>query len=429
MNDRHFKHIRPAFDSARRTLLQGLGAGVAVAGTGWPRWAMAAPPYQLRAAALSAQRIPAQAVIDKFIAKYAGSTVNLTAVDVDQLYTSTRVSLAAGNAADILTVQPGNGNPITIGQLKGFLGDLSSYPFAGKIPASLNSLVRIDGKLLMLPIVLSTIGGIYNVKTFEAKGWVLPKTWTEFLALCEKIKASGMIPIAAGNGTNWVNQLITYALLPSIVYADNPNFNEDRKAGKVKFATSGWKEALTKYMELQKLGFLSPNPNGTSIDEQLQMVASGKAAMAIVTSGNLTNMFKYAGHRDFAIMPVPSSDNPAKFWATATASTGYAVNAKAANPEAAQAFMNFLAEPDSINVFSSAAVSPTVLPSAPNPEIDKIFRAWTDIYRQGRTTPYPDFTWPNPRAQQIHNAGIQDLLAGKTTVDDLLKRMDEAYDA
>lgn len=414
--------------TSRRTALQALGAGLALGAAGWPRSA-AAQSYQLRLAALSAQRIPAQAVIDRFVAKYPGSSVNMTAADIDQLYTSTRVSLAAGTAAEVLTVQPGNGNPITIGQLNRFIGDLSGFPFAPKIPKSLDALVRFDGRLLMLPIVLSTIGGIYPTKTFESRGWTLPRTWTEFLALCEKIKASGMIPIAAGNGTNWVNQLITYALLPSIVYADNPNFNEDRRAGKVKFATSGWKEALNKYLELQKLGFLSPNPNGTSIDEQLQMVASGKAAMAIVTSGNLANMFKFAGHRDFAIMPIPASSDANKFWTTASASTGYAINAKAAGSEAARAFMNFLAEPDSVNVFASAAVSPTVLPSAPNPEVDRIFRSWSELFRAGRTTPYPDFTWPNPRAQQIHNAGIQELLAGKTTVDDVLRRMDEAYDA
>ena len=290
-------------------------------------------------------------------------------------------------------------------------------------------MVKVDGHLMMLPIALSTIGGIHNTKTFESKGWTQPRTWSEFLGLCEKIKASGMYPIAAGNGTNWVNQLLTYAILPSIVYADNPRFNEDRRAGKVKFATSGWKEALSKYAELQKLGYLSPNPNGTSIDEQLQMVATGKAGMAIVTAGNLPNMFKYAGHRDFAIMPIPGTDNPSKFWTTASASTGFALNAKAANSEAAQAFLNFVAEPDSVNIFATAAVSPTVLPSAPNAEVDKIYKVWSEIYKQGRTTPYPDFTWPNPRPQQIHNAGIQDLLAGKTTVDDILKRMDEAYDA
>jgi ABC-type glycerol-3-phosphate transport system substrate-binding protein len=71
-------------------------------------------------------------------------------------------------------------------------------PFAGKVPASLDSLVRVDGKLLMLPTTVSTVGGIYNTRTFEAKGWTtLPKTWSEFLGMCEKIKAGGMFPIAA----------------------------------------------------------------------------------------------------------------------------------------------------------------------------------------------------------------------------------------
>ena len=122
----------------RRALLKLASAGAVTSSAGWLTHAFAAPPYQLRATALSSQRIPVQSVIDKFVAKYAGSSVNLAAMDVDQLYTTTRVSLSAGNAAEILTVQPGNGNPITIGQLGKFIGDLSGFSFASKIPGSLS---------------------------------------------------------------------------------------------------------------------------------------------------------------------------------------------------------------------------------------------------------------------------------------------------
>jgi len=419
---------RTQFD--RRTFLQFVGAGVAAGAVGHAPSALAAPPYTLRMTSLTASRAAVQAVIDKFTAKFPGSSVNLTSADVDQLQTSTRVALSSGTAADVLNCWVGNGNPLAIRQLAPgkFLEDLSQQPFASKLPKTLDPVLRVDGKLLILPINLAFIGVIYNTKTFESRGLAVPKTWSEFLALCQKFKDAGAIPLAAGNGTIWVNQLLNYALLPSIVYADNPNFDKDRQDGKVKFATSGWREALTKYLELQKRGFFSPNPNGTSFDEQLQMVASGKAAMAVAISSALANVFKYAGHRDFAMMPLPSSDNPAKLWIPASPGVGYAVNAKASNKEAALALLNFMTEPDVVAAFGAAGQVATVLPSTPNPSVDKLFEHMMPFIRQGRITAFMDQTWPNARVQQIHNSGIQELLAGRTTPEALLKRMDEAYD-
>jgi raffinose/stachyose/melibiose transport system substrate-binding protein len=417
-------------DVRRRNVLKGLAAMAAASAAGLPLKANAAPPYSLRASTITGARAGTQAVMDMFQKSFPGSSVNLTTADVDQLFTSTRIALSAGTAPDLLTVWLGNGNPLSIRQLApgNFLEDLSGQPYASKLAKSLDPVTRVNGKLLVLPIALSFAGAVYNPKLFAERGLKQPKTWTEFLALCQHFKDAGIIPIAVGNGTSWVNQLITYSMLPSIVYANNPNFDRDRQEGKVKFATSGWVETLNKYMELNKRGFFNPNPVGTSIDEAFQLVATGKAAMTIVTSGPLANLFKFAGHKNFTVMGVPSSDDPSKFWMAASPSSGYAVNAKSANKEGALAFLKLLSQPEAVGAFSAAAGVPAMLPSSPNPEIDRIYEHVMPFFREGRTTPMMDQSWPNARVQQIHNAGIQELLTGRTTVDALLKRMDEAYD-
>jgi raffinose/stachyose/melibiose transport system substrate-binding protein len=416
-------------NSSRRVFLAGAGASAVALTTGSQR-ALAAS-YNFRMITSTSARPAVAAAIEAFKAKYPGSNVNLTAADIDQLYTTTRVTLSSGTAADVLTTQMGNGNPITIGQLApgGYLDDLSGQPFAPKLSKSLDAVVRIDGKLYVLPIALSMIGAIYNTKMFAELGLSPPKTWTQFLDLCQKLKDKGIAPLAAGNGTNWINQLITYSLLPSLVYADNPNFNADRQQKKVKFATSGWREALEKYAELNKRGYFSANPTGTSFDEQLQLLAAGKAGMAIVVNSAFANTFKFAGNRDFAMMPVPGSDDPAKLWIAASASSGFSINSKAAAKDAAVAFLNFLAEPDTVAAFSGAGMQPPVLPASANPDVDKLYVLMMPAYREGRSTIFMDQTWPNPRPQQIHNAGVQELLTGRTTPEDILKRMDEAYDS
>ena len=53
---------------------------------------------------------------------------------------------------------------------------------------------KMDGKQISLNIAY-TVGGLWYSKTlFEKNGWTYPTTWDEMLALCEKIKATGIAP-------------------------------------------------------------------------------------------------------------------------------------------------------------------------------------------------------------------------------------------
>src|SRR5688500_18656500 len=62
------------------------------------------------------------------------------------------------------------------------------------IPAILD-LGRYEGQQYLLPYYLTLNGWWYNVNLFEEKGWRPPGTYDELLALCEKIKATGIAPI------------------------------------------------------------------------------------------------------------------------------------------------------------------------------------------------------------------------------------------
>jgi len=62
------------------------------------------------------------------------------------------------------------------------------------LPATLK-LGEYDGKVYLMPFYYSVQGWWYNVDLFAQHGWKPPKTWTELLALCDKIKAAGIAPI------------------------------------------------------------------------------------------------------------------------------------------------------------------------------------------------------------------------------------------
>jgi raffinose/stachyose/melibiose transport system substrate-binding protein len=47
--------------------------------------------------------------------------------------------------------------------------------------------------------------------------------------------------------------------------------------------------------------------------------------------------------------------------------------------------------------------------------------------KAGKTYPFPDQLWPNPKVQQAHLVGLQNIFAGKGSVADMLAAMDKAY--
>ena len=69
-------------------------------------------------------------------------------------------------------------------------------------PGSLDSW-RIKGGVYGLPFVYSCWSIFYNRTLFREHGWKEPRTWDEFLALCGRIRASGMAPLSLP-GTRWL---------------------------------------------------------------------------------------------------------------------------------------------------------------------------------------------------------------------------------
>ncbi|WP_346903797.1 ABC transporter substrate-binding protein, partial [Faecalicatena contorta] len=73
--------------------------------------------------------------------------------------------------------------------------DLSDEPFVENL-ADKEILTAPDGKIYGFAFAVKTggMGVVYNKDLFEEKGVEIPKTYEEFLAVCENLKAQGVTP-------------------------------------------------------------------------------------------------------------------------------------------------------------------------------------------------------------------------------------------
>lgn len=70
------------------------------------------------------------------------------------------------------------------------------------LPGALDSW-RVDGRVYGLPFTYACWSIFYNRALFRAHGWTEPRTWDEFFALCEKIRAAGTVPLSLP-GSRWL---------------------------------------------------------------------------------------------------------------------------------------------------------------------------------------------------------------------------------
>ena len=94
---------------------------------------------------------------------------------------------------------------------RGVLADLASLPQAKLIDPNIQALVTqyasYHGETSVLPYSVAAEGVIYNRDLFDKVGVsAVPTTWTEFLAVCEKFKSKGIVPIYQTYGDTWTLQ-------------------------------------------------------------------------------------------------------------------------------------------------------------------------------------------------------------------------------
>lgn len=369
-------------------------------------------------------------VVKAFEAANPGVKVKLTTGGADQYQQQIRTQLTSGTAPDVMTVWPGNGNVMTVFRAgkNGYLLDLSDRPWASKQPDTIKTVSQYEGKTYTGIFGVNGIGAVYNQQAMDKAGLTPPATWTELLSFCKAAAGKGTPAFALGSQDLWVNQLVIYALVSTVVYGDDRDFDKKMQAGQATFANSPWKTAMAKQIEMDKAGCFQKDPLGTSYEASQKLAATGKT-LGIIQGNWVVALLKQQNPKGtFVLKALPATDDPAKFIMPAAAGAGYGVNAKAKNKDLALKFVDFVMSPKGMSLFNEKQGSLPSLPGSGS-AVDPSLAELSKFLKEGRTVPFMDQLWPNAKVAANMTTGIQEIFSGQSTPDKVLAGMDADYKA
>lgn len=373
-----------------------------------------------------------EAAVAQFEDDNPGVHVELSIADVEQYQATLRTQLSAGTAPDVLFIWPADGNPAAVRQIApgGFLEDLSDRSWVSGYPDSLKDLTAIDGKTYLMAPAVTAFGPWYNQTVLDEVGLEAPSVWSDVIPFCEAVSGAGKTAFALGAATPNATQTVLYGLVPDLVYGADPDFDKKLESGDATFTdTEGWVTAMSRYDEMSKAGCFSPDATGVAQDEQIRQVAAGEALGMFGIGFQVGGLRSQAPDSEFLLHALSGDDDAETNLMTVSNAGGAAVNSKAKNKELAIKFVDYLGSAEGLQTYNDALGG--TVPSIPTgvETDDPNLATITEYLADGRSVQFLNQYWPNARIEQAMYAGIQGMLAGTETPEDVLKAMDAEFTA
>ncbi|PYI51285.1 ABC transporter substrate-binding protein [Paenibacillus flagellatus] len=285
-----------------------------------------------------------------FIANYetrSGNRVDVQMLPATEFENMLKIKMMSGEGPDLFVT-----DDIAMSQFqlpKDWFEDLSGEPWANRLSESGKAIIRWnDGRITGLPVTNpGGMGMVYNKAIFQKLGLDIPKTWDEFLKVCERIKQAGIVPvnIQLANGsefgtTHMMHQLFANAEINRGNDADR--FWQDMNAHKIKITeVEEYERALNQMVELKEKGYINDDFISTTFEMSQENLGSGKVAMHPAGDFILEPLLAKYPNVELGFFSMPFGDTPGAI--ALYAGVGISVNSKAANKAEALELMRLFA--------------------------------------------------------------------------------------
>ncbi|KIF77732.1 ABC transporter substrate-binding protein [Streptomyces sp. 150FB] len=368
---------------SRRGFLAGAGAvgaaalmsGCVTAGSSGGKSQSGSGPVTLQSNLSAPQAKSAmQKLVDSFNKTGKGSAT-LNTVASETFRTQLPTYLTSANPPDLLTWYPGSvADSYAQKNLLLDVSDIWTKPeFAGYSAAQQKLCTSSSGKKVFVPATYYWWGVFYKKSNFKKWGVKEPKTWDEFLDLCDKLKSKGIAPIGLGAGGNtaWVaSSWFDYLN----IRINGATYHRELLAGKHRFDDPEVHKVFDRWSEA--LPYFDPNGTALAFQDATTALLQSRTGMMLIGTFFADSVPKSElDDIDFFRFPVIDPKVP---MAEEGPTDGYFASAHTAHKDEVKELMRYMATAEAQEIYLKGS-SGTALPTNP-----KAKDTGTPLVKKGR---------------------------------------------
>jgi multiple sugar transport system substrate-binding protein len=295
-----------------------------------------------------------QALVDGFNSR-KGTQASVNAIPMETFRTQLPTQLSSQSPSDLYTWYAGG--VARSYAAKGLLLDLSDIwkSFNGYTDAVKTLSSSADGKQIIVPVSYYWWGMFYRKSNFEKWGVQPPRTWDEFIALCETLKGKGIAPLGLGAGgttpwmaSGWFDYLN--------IRINGAPYHRELLAGKRKFTDPEVKKVFERWKTV--LPYFDPNAAALATQDAVTSLLQGRNGMMLIGTFVANTAPKdQVADLDFFQFPIIDPSVPV---AEEAPTDGFFASARAPHVDGAKEFLNYVATPEAQELFAKASPSMTL---------------------------------------------------------------------
>ena len=348
-----------------------------------------------------------ETIIGEFTKKYAGTSVRQDITPSNDYQSNALAQIRQGTVGDLFSAF--RGAQFNDMAKAGLFTDLTSTGLADKYTANLIAPGASDGKQLGFPYQLVLNMPVYNQEMLTGVGATAPPAdWDGFLALCEKLKGTGVVPMAwpggeIGNAGHLFNSMVMNA-------APSDDMCAQIEAGTMKVTDDWFLGMLKQYQQL--IPYFQPNATGTAVEPAQQMFASGKAAMLVTGTFHMAAVRALGAKFGMNVLsPITTTADKAKYQGIHNATFIMGVSTASKNPNTAFALLSLLSDPTIAGKYGDATAQLVTLKNVNYSNADlNATKGWLDK----KTLLAPRFQFNNLNVRNAVEGACIAVVGGKS---------------
>lgn len=276
---------------------------------------------------------------------------------------------------------------------------------------------------------------LYNSAVLEKAGIkAFPKTWRDFESAIKALQGKGYTPISLGNKAKWVAESCILSTLGDRFTGSSWFYSvRDRKGAK--FTDPDFVRSLDALQKLAKMGAFNSDLNSIDDNQQKTLYINGKSAMFMDGAWSISTLISIAPAdlirtTHLAILPSVEGGKGDPLAVSGGSGWGYAINANlgADKQKVIGALIAAVTGPDAARVTIENNGQPAGRTSSyDKSKVAPLSNEYFALVSRLKFTPIYDIQLNAP-VIEVMNSGLQELLIGTVTPQQLAARIQAEYE-